>query len=125
LVARWYLQEHGGDSRIVQTISLASPFRGTRHARLIPAGAGRDIQPGSEVLRRLARRAHVAAHVPHLSVIAADDQIITESARFEHGDHHVIESCGHNSLLFHPKVAELVVERVRCLRPLDQAVGAE
>lgn len=124
VVARWYLQEHGGDPRVVQTVSLASPFRGTRHARLMPTGAGRDILPDSEVLQRLARRAHVAAHVPHLSVIAADDRVVTERARFEHGDELVIDSCGHNSLLFHPSVADVVAERVRSLRRLEQAVGA-
>jgi len=124
IVARWYLQEHGGDPRIVQTVSMASPFRGTRHARLIPTAAGRDISPGSEILRRLSRRAHVAAHVPHLSVIAAADRVVTERATFEHGDELVIEDCGHNSLLFHPRVPELLSERVRSLRPLDEAAGA-
>lgn len=123
VVARWYLQEHGGDPRIVQTISMASPFRGTRHARFMPTAAGRDISPGSEVLKRLARRAHVAAHVPHLSVLAADDRVITEPARFEHGEELVIEECGHNALLFHPRVPEILCEQVRAVRPLARAVG--
>lgn len=124
VVARWYLQEHGGDPRIVQTVSLASPFRGTRHARLMPTGAGRDILPGSEVLQRLSRRAHVAAHVPHLSVVAAQDRVVTERAAFAHGEELVIEDCGHNSLLYHPEVGELLAHRVRALRRLPSAVGA-
>jgi triacylglycerol lipase len=124
LVARWFLQEHGGDRRVVQTISLASPFRGTRRAWLMPAGAGRDILPQSPVLERLARRAHVAAHVPHLSVIAAADALVTERAAFVLGEALEIPSCGHNSLLFHPDVAELVAERVRTVQKLEQAVGA-
>jgi pimeloyl-ACP methyl ester carboxylesterase len=123
VVARWYLQELGGDPRVVQTISMASPFRGTRHARFLPTAAGRDIGPDSEVLRRLARRAHVAAHVPHLSVIAAADRVITEPAAFELGEELVIEDCGHNALLFHPAGPELLCERVRALRPLAEAVG--
>jgi triacylglycerol lipase len=124
IVARWYLQEHAADPRVVQTISLASPFRGTRHARLMPTNAGRDIAIGSEVLRRLARRAHVSAHVPHLSVIAAHDQLVTERAQFDLGEAVEIDDCGHNGLLFHPLVAELVAERVRSYRRLDQAAGA-
>jgi triacylglycerol lipase len=123
VVARWYLQEHAADPRVVQTISLASPFSGTRHARLMPTGAGRDITPGSELLRRLARRAYVAAHVPHLSIVAAHDQVVTERAVFEHGETAVID-CGHNGLLFHPSVAALVAERVGSFRQLDQAAGA-
>jgi triacylglycerol lipase len=124
IAARWYLQEHALDPRVVQTISLASPFQGTRHARLMPTAAGRDIAIGSEVLRRLARRAEVAANVPHLSVVASHDQLVTESAVFELGESLVIEACGHNGLLFQPEVAELVAERVRSFRQLDQAAGA-
>ena len=124
VVARWYLQEYGGDPRIVQTVSLASPFRGTRHARLMPAGAGRDILPGSPVLDRLTRRAHVAAHVPHLSLVATEDRVVTERASFAHGEELEIEDCGHNSLLFHPGVARTVADRVRALRELPVAVGA-
>src|SRR5512140_1353835 len=34
LVARWYVQEMEGHTRVAQTISLATPFGGTRLARL-------------------------------------------------------------------------------------------
>src|SRR5882762_9361601 len=34
LVSRWYVEELGGHLRVAQTISLATPFHGTRLARL-------------------------------------------------------------------------------------------
>jgi triacylglycerol lipase len=112
LAARWYVQEYGGDSRVVQTISLASPFHGTRHARLLPGPAGRDITPGSALLRRLEQGAPHAPHVPHLSIAAARDAVVTESTLFPWGDHLVVGECGHNALLFHPEAAAAVTRRV-------------
>jgi len=110
VAARWFVQELGGDPRIVQSISLASPFRGTRRAMLVPAAAGRDIVPESAVLSRLAERD--ACGVPHLSVVAGADLLVTEEAVLHHGERVVIDGCGHNGLLYHPSVAELVVGRV-------------
>jgi pimeloyl-ACP methyl ester carboxylesterase len=113
LAARWFVQELGGDPRVAQTISLASPFRGTRHARLLPGPAGRDITPGSELLQRLEHRALSAVHVPHISIAAERDAVVTESTLFPFGDRLVVPHCGHNALLFHPRVAAIVAQRVR------------
>jgi pimeloyl-ACP methyl ester carboxylesterase len=108
LVARWFVQEQGGDPRVVQTVALASPFYGTRHARLMFGVAGRDIAPESPLLRRL-RQSAAWCGVPHVSVAAAHDAVVTESALFEIGEHVVIADAGHNSLLYHRDVAALVV----------------
>ncbi|MEZ4224159.1 MAG: hypothetical protein R3B13_24635 [Polyangiaceae bacterium] len=114
VVARWFVQELGGDPRIVQTISLGSPFNGTRTARFMPTTAGRDITPDSRVLRRLAERPNLA--IPHLSVAAGDDTVITEPAVFGHGQRVLVEGCGHNGLLFDRRVASLVAQRVLATR---------
>ena len=113
LAARWFVQELGGDPRVAQTISLASPFCGTRHARLLPGPAGRDITPGSALLDRLEQRAFSALHVPHVSIAAERDAVVTESTLFPFGDRLVVADCGHNALLFHPRVASIVAQRVR------------
>ncbi|GMV12402.1 MAG: hypothetical protein AMXMBFR56_06260 [Polyangiaceae bacterium] len=111
IAARWFVQELGGDPRIVQSISLASPFRGTRRAKLVPAAAGRDIAPESAVLARLTERGECG--VPHLSVVASDDALVTEDATLHFGERVLIEGCGHNGILYHQEVAALIVSRVR------------
>jgi len=116
VVVRWFVQELGGDPRVVQTISMASPFAGTRHARLAPGGAGRDIASGSEVLERLGRSLARASHLPHLSIVASDDALVTGSAALGAGDTLVVGECGHNGLLYHPEVLAEVVRRVRAVR---------
>jgi Palmitoyl protein thioesterase len=121
LVARWYVQELGPDPRVVQTISLAAPFLGTERAWLMPAAAGRDIRPDSAVLARL-REAEVS-RIPHLSVLAEVDNVVTSEARFHLGESVVIRACGHNGLLYHPETASVVVERVRTARGSERVAG--
>jgi triacylglycerol lipase len=115
VVVRWFMQELGGDPRVVQTVSLGSPFHGTRHARLVPSPCGRDIVPSSPLLMRLRQRARDSG-VPHLSIAAARDSVVTEGALLPTGDHLVIQDCGHSGLLFHPSVASEIVRRVRRFR---------
>ncbi|HMR05785.1 MAG TPA: hypothetical protein PKA88_08405 [Polyangiaceae bacterium] len=110
VVARWFVQELGGDPRIVQTISLGSPFNGTRSARFMPTTAGRDISLDSKVLRRLRERPNHG--VPHVSVAASDDTVVSEPAVFCQGERVLVEGCGHNGLLFDQRVAHLVVSRI-------------
>ncbi len=112
VIARWYVQELGADSRVVQTISLGSPFNGTSRARLLPAQAGRDIQPDSPLLARL--RQSSAAAVPHVSVAAREDSLVlTQSAMLPQGERVLVEGCGHNALLYDRRVVALVVDRIR------------
>ncbi len=115
VAARWFVQELGGDPRIVQTISLASPFNGTDRGWLVPAAAGRDIRPDSAVLRRL--REGDSGGVPHLSVVADSDHLVTRDASLGFGERVTIPGSGHNGLLFRRDVALLVAERVRESRP--------
>lgn len=122
LVVRWYVQELGGDPRIVQTVSMASPFSGTRQARLLPTSAGRDILPDSVVLRRLGESVHAASSIPHLSIVAAEDSVVGVAAP-DVGELVVIEDSGHNGLLYHPRVAAILAERVLAFRDVP-APGA-
>lgn len=118
IVARWYVQRLGGAARVTQTISIGSPFHGTRHARKIPGPVCRSLMPSSLLLSELKASAEVG--VPHLSIAAACDPVVTELALFHHGDWMVVPDAGHNSLLYHPRVVRAVVRRVgshRCGTP--------
>jgi pimeloyl-ACP methyl ester carboxylesterase len=110
LVARWYVQQLGGAARVTQTISIGSPFQGTRHARRLPGPVCRALMPASVLLSELKASAH--AGVPHLSIAAAKDPIVTELALFHLGEWLVVDDAGHNSLLYHPRVVRAVVRRL-------------
>jgi pimeloyl-ACP methyl ester carboxylesterase len=114
LVARWYVQELGGHTRVAQTISLGSPFGGTERARPFRFLVGADLCRTSPLLARLRSRAH-EHDVPHLSVVGAADVMVvpSESAVFPRGDVVVLPGRGHNSLLFDPESITHVVDRIR------------
>jgi pimeloyl-ACP methyl ester carboxylesterase len=112
VVARWFVLAHGGDPRVVQTISLGSPFRGTQHARWMPAPVARDISPGSPVLKELSRLARSGRSVPHLSVVAGHDRVVTETSVHCAGDVVVLDDLGHNQLLFDERAARVVARRI-------------
>ena len=111
VAARWYVQEMEGHTRVSRTVSLASPFHGIRLPQVL---VGADLHWRSELLRRLRERCH-ACRVPHTSVVASADTLVVgqETACLGFGDVIVLPDCGHNTLLFHPAVAGLVIEALR------------
>lgn len=113
LIARYYVQSRAPSRRIVQTISLASPFRGTAQAKWLPGPFGRDVMPGSETLRFLAETAE-RVEIPHTSFIAPLDTVVTppESAVFWHGEALELQGLGHNALLFDAEVHATVSHRI-------------
>ena len=118
LVARWYVQELGGHDHVVQTISLGSPFGGTPMAKPFPFLVGLDLHPTSPVLERLRKRAH-DHDVPHLSIAGTDDRLVPHDAAhaFPAGDRLSLGGRGHNTLLYDPAVASIIVRRIRAHAP--------
>ena len=96
---------------VVQTISLASPFAGVEGVDWLRLAVARDLSPKSALLRelRLAR-----STIPHLSLLAENDQVVRApiSHALAGGDVHVVRQCGHNTMLYHPEVTELVERRI-------------
>jgi pimeloyl-ACP methyl ester carboxylesterase len=121
LVARWYVQEHGGHARVTQTISLGSPFGGTARAHPFPFLVGRELGRASPLLARLRARAH-EHDVPHTSIVGHRDVLVVpkESAVFPRGEVVVLPHCGHNTLLFHEESIARVVDRVRLVQTKDR-----
>jgi pimeloyl-ACP methyl ester carboxylesterase len=111
VVARWYVQELGGHTRVERTISLASPFWGVDVPRYL---VGADLHGESALLKRLRDRAS-EFDVPHTSIVAEEDRVVpgTKTACLGIGDVVVLPSRGHNALLFDPEVACLVIDRLR------------
>jgi pimeloyl-ACP methyl ester carboxylesterase len=112
LVVRHFVQEIG-DARVVQTISLATPFAGVPRAAWLGLHSARDLSHGSPILRRIALHPDAAA-IPHLSIIAGADTLV--DAPVAHalpgGDVQIMDARGHNGLLFDPDVARAVAQRV-------------
>lgn len=115
VVSRYYVQELGGHRRVTQTISLASPFGGAQVAlplRFFTVGA--DLHRESKVLRCL--RASSQSHdVPHTSIVAGEDRLVSGLTRavFPGHDAVILHGRGHNSLLYDEEVIRVVIDRIR------------
>jgi triacylglycerol lipase len=118
IVARWYVQEMGGNERVVQTISIATPFGGAKIAERFRLFVGNDLHAGSDVLTRLREGRVGARHVPHLSIAGTGDRMVSppESATLGASELVVLEGRGHNQLLFDGEAIDLVVGRVLASR---------
>jgi triacylglycerol lipase len=116
VAVRYFVQELGSDARVVQTVSIGSPFGGARSAKLFPAPVGRDIAPGSELLARLAHGARTRLGVPHLSISGVEDHVVPSGAYLAAGDHLRVAGCAHNSLLYHPRVESELVRRITAIQ---------
>lgn len=127
LAARYYVQVRPRDSRVIQTISLGSPFAGTRAVSWMPGRFYDGLRPGSRVLRAIERSWRRGTHVPHFSIAASHDLLVqpATSAVCPPGDKTVIRACGHASLLYDRRVAQCVVDRIRSAAAAAPSSGAQ
>ncbi|MFJ2936212.1 lipase family alpha/beta hydrolase [Streptomyces sp. NPDC087219] len=116
LIARYYVQRLGGDSRVRTLVTLGTPHSGTSVAPLADAHPlVRQMRPGSEVLRELAAPSP-GCRTRFVSFWSDLDQIMVpaETARLDHPDllvHNVrVSGIGHLALPVHPTVAAGVRE---------------
>ncbi len=113
VVARYFAQEVG-DPRVVQTISLASPFAGVKNLAWLGVDVARDLDPNSKLLRTLRLGSRRRLSTPHLSLVAENDAIVRApmSHALPGGDVTLIRRCGHNAMLFNNETAEHVCRRI-------------
>ncbi|CAM5385001.1 esterase/lipase family protein [Streptomyces narbonensis] len=111
LVARYYVQRLGGDTRVRTLVTLGTPHSGTTVAPLADAHPlVRQMRPGSPVLRELAGPAP-GCRTRFVSFWSDLDQVMApvETARLDHPDllvHNVrVSGIGHLALPVHPTVA--------------------
>jgi len=110
LAARWFVDALGGDPRVVQTVSIASPFWGATRARFLPGQLGRDLHPKSLLLARL--RESVTHGIPHFAVSGTHDAVVGRPLPLGTAGELLAEGCGHNAVLYDAHVLDAVVRRL-------------
>lgn len=106
LIARYYVQCLGGDSRVHTLVTLGTPHAGTRAASLVPHALARQLRPDSDLMRELAGPAP-RCRTRMLSVWSDLDQLVVprRNARVDHPDldarNLLIRGVGHMSLPIH------------------------
>ncbi|WP_314612003.1 esterase/lipase family protein [Streptomyces stackebrandtii] len=124
LIARYYVQRLGGDTRVRTLVMLGTPHSGTTVAPLADAHPlVRQMRPGSAVLRELAGPAP-GCRTRFVSFWSDLDQVMVpvETARLDHPDLHVhnirVSGIGHLALPVHPTVAAGVLGALDAAGPV-------
>lgn len=110
IVARWYVQEQGGDARVDRIVTLATPHAGTRSAVGMPGSIAAALRPGSPVLARLAA-GRATVRLPHVAVVGGCDTMCMppdSAAAIEECQVHWFDDLGHNEMLFDRRVHDVV-----------------
>ena len=123
LIARYYAQRLGGDSRVHTLVTLGAPHAGTLTARLLPAmRLCRQLSPGSELYAELADPA-TTCRTRFVAYYSDVDQLIVprSSGRIEHPDldarNVLVRGAGHMSLPIDPRVVRDVATLFSHLDP--------
>ncbi len=103
LIARYYVQRMGGDSRVHTVVTMGTPHEGTLPARLVPHPVARQLRPHSDIVRELAAPAP-GCRTRFVSFWSDHDELVIphRSAVLEHPDLRVrnvqVPGVGHLSL---------------------------
>lgn len=115
IIARNYIQRRGGAPRVACCVTIGSPHSGSKLAPFALSPLGKAVLPGSEFLRQL----NAVDKPPETRVIAVytrHDNIVlpATNAKLTAADINIeLDGMGHTSLLFHPRVVEVVIEQLK------------
>ncbi|WP_405527349.1 alpha/beta fold hydrolase [Streptomyces canus] len=129
LIARYYVQRLGGDSRVRTLVTLGTPHSGTRVAPLANAHPiVRQMRPGSELLEELTRPAP-GCRTHFVSFWSDLDHLMDplETACIDHADLMAqnvrVSGIGHLALPVHPAVATGIRQVLDTARAGEETVG--
>jgi triacylglycerol lipase len=123
VIARYYLQELDGATRVNAFFSIAGPHAGTWLARFYPTRGIRELRPRSEFLRRLQK---TVTRISHLSVTCYwtpyDIMIRPISSTLIDGAVHVrIPAPLHSMLVFDRRLHRDIAQRLATISGVSSA----
>jgi triacylglycerol lipase len=131
LLARWYVQKLGGDSRVRTIVTLGTPHAGSHVAKIWPTSLARQLLPGSAALQALSEPAP-GCRTRFVAVWSDLDELISPkvSARLDHPDlltrNVLVRGVGHMALLISGRVQHQIVTALAGLDvPEEITVPAE
>jgi triacylglycerol lipase len=103
MIARNFIQLHGGAEKTASCTLLGSPNRGSKLAPFAVTHLGRLLLPGSAFLQKLAA-APLPAGVRLTAIYSRHDNMVIpfEAAQMEGADNVELAGMGHMGLLYHP-----------------------
>jgi triacylglycerol lipase len=114
LIARWYVEQAGGSSKVHTVVTLGTPHSGTFLAHAGRSPVTRQMRRGSDLLKQMAQKP-LPKSVRYLSYYSDLDVLVkpSRSACLENGDgknvrNILVHDLGHMSLLISPELIESI-----------------
>lgn len=112
LIAKHLLAFNSQDGRVVKVIAIATPFKGSSLAKLIPGKVIKELHPESEIIKKLHSRASVNQKI--ISIFGEYDNHVwpTENCRLEGAKNIQVNIHGHHKILFDKRVINIILEEI-------------
>lgn len=113
IIAKYLLVNHNYDKRVKLVIAVASPFSGTRLARIIPHRALYEMLPDSSVLQELQENTAVNKQI--VSIIPEfDNHVWAEQGSYLDGAKNInVKVRGHHRVIFDKSVENIIMETIK------------
>jgi len=95
LISRHYIEKYGSE-KVAATISMGTPYRGTKTYRLGRGTVGRQFKPGSDICNITD-----APSLPHLIIRSTRDWVVVpfENTHLDNANEMIITNAGHLGML--------------------------
>lgn len=112
LIGKHLLAFHNEEKRVKKLIAIATPFAGSKLARLVPTRAFHELLPESENIRELQKNMDANKHI--VSIFGTFDNHVwpNESSRLEGAKNVQLPTYGHHRILFDTEMQEAVMQEI-------------
>ncbi len=110
LIGKQLLVNHNTDKRVKAVVAIASPFSGTRLARVVPHKSFKELHTSSESIQKLYEQLHVNKFI--YSIIPAFDNHVwhERGSELDGAQNIFVKVRGHHKVVFDKVVQEKVME---------------
>lgn len=112
IVARNYLQTHGGAARTSHFFSISGPHHGTLTAHCWPGKASRDMRFDSDLLKRLNNDLSALKNIEVHSYRTPYDLLImpSKSSHLDWAENHTVPTAFHHRMVVQRKILEHIAD---------------
>lgn len=115
LIGKYYMVHHNHDNRVKGLVAVATPFNGSKLAKLVPHDSFREMREGQKILHDL--EVHKAVNQRIVSIFPKfDNHIWAKDASYLEGAENIcLDTHGHHKVLFNKETKLLIVKAVEKL----------
>jgi hypothetical protein len=120
LIGKELLINSNADSVITKVITIATPFCGSRIAKVVPDAAMKELRPDSKVILNHNINSDVNKDI--ISIYGTFDNHIwpTESCHLEGAENIQVPVDGHHKILSYPGAREVVIEKIASITSVHE-----